>query len=88
MHHFLNIYLREGDLITVSETPRDLPLCNTDHITLTVVYTVVILVTSCITACTLQTPGKLHMCNNVPYFSIDKAHLMYNAHPKLFRHSF
>ena len=24
----------------------------------------------------------------VPYFSIDNAHLMYNAHPKLFRHSF
>ena len=24
----------------------------------------------------------------VPYFSIDKVHLMYNAHPKLFRHSF
>jgi hypothetical protein len=24
----------------------------------------------------------------LPYFSIDKAHLMYNAHPKLFRHSF
>ena len=23
-----------------------------------------------------------------PYFSIDNAHLMYNAHPKLFRHSF
>jgi hypothetical protein len=24
----------------------------------------------------------------VPYFSIDNAHLMYNAHPKFFRHSF
>ena len=24
----------------------------------------------------------------LPYFSIDNAHLMYNAHPKLFRHSF
>ena len=24
----------------------------------------------------------------IPYFSIDNAHLMYNAHPKLFRHSF
>jgi hypothetical protein len=24
----------------------------------------------------------------IPYFSIDKAHLMYNAHPRLFRHSF
>ena len=65
MHHFLNIYLREGDLIIVSETPRDLPLCNIDHITLTVVYTVVILVTSCMTACTLQIPGKLRMCNKV-----------------------
>ena len=26
--------------------------------------------------------------SKVPYFSIDKAHVMYNAHPKLFRHSF
>ena len=25
---------------------------------------------------------------NIPYFSIDNAHLKYNAHPKLFRHSF
>jgi hypothetical protein len=25
---------------------------------------------------------------HLPYFSIDNAHLMYNAHPKLFRHSF
>jgi hypothetical protein len=25
---------------------------------------------------------------NLPYFSIDKTHLMYNAHPKLFWHSF
>jgi hypothetical protein len=24
----------------------------------------------------------------LPYFSIDNAHLIYNAHPKLFRHSF
>jgi hypothetical protein len=24
----------------------------------------------------------------IPYFSIDNAHLMYNPHPKLFRHSF
>ena len=24
----------------------------------------------------------------IPYFSIDNAHLMCNAHPKLFRHSF
>ena len=24
----------------------------------------------------------------IPYFSIDNAHLMYNAHPKLFRNSF
>ena len=24
----------------------------------------------------------------IPYFSIDNAYLMYNAHPKLFRHSF
>ena len=24
----------------------------------------------------------------LPYFSIDNADLMYNAHPKLFRHSF
>ena len=24
----------------------------------------------------------------LPYFSIDNAHLMYNAHTKLFRHSF
>jgi hypothetical protein len=26
--------------------------------------------------------------SKVQYFSIDNAHLMYNAHPKLFRHSF
>jgi hypothetical protein len=26
--------------------------------------------------------------NILPYFSIDNAHLMYNAHPKLFLHSF
>ena len=25
---------------------------------------------------------------HVPYFSVDNTHLMYNAHPKLFRHSF
>jgi hypothetical protein len=25
---------------------------------------------------------------DIPYFSIDNAHLMYNAHLKLFRHSF
>ena len=25
---------------------------------------------------------------HLPYFSIDNAHLMYNAHPKLFRHYF
>jgi hypothetical protein len=24
----------------------------------------------------------------IPYFTIDNAHLMYKAHPKLFRHSF
>jgi len=24
----------------------------------------------------------------LPYFSLDNAHLMYNAHPKLFRHCF
>ena len=27
-------------------------------------------------------------CCKLPYFSIDNAHLMYNAHPELFRHSF
>jgi len=26
--------------------------------------------------------------STLPYFSIDNTHLMYNAHPKLFRHSF
>jgi hypothetical protein len=26
--------------------------------------------------------------DKLPYFSIDNAHLMYNAHHKLFRHSF
>jgi hypothetical protein len=26
--------------------------------------------------------------NYIQYFSIDNAHLMYNAHPRLFRHSF
>jgi hypothetical protein len=25
---------------------------------------------------------------HIPYFLVDNAHLMYNAHPKLFRHSF
>jgi hypothetical protein len=25
---------------------------------------------------------------NIPYFSIDNAHLMYNAHPKFFRNFF
>jgi len=65
MHYFLNIYLREGDLIIASETPRDLPLCNTDQITPTMVYTAAILVTSCVATCTLQTTGKLHMPNNV-----------------------
>jgi len=64
MHNFLNIYLREGDLIIASETPRDLPLCSTDQVTPIVVYTAVILVTSCIATCTLQTPGKVHMPNN------------------------
>ena len=29
-----------------------------------------------------------YMVINIPHFSIDNAHLMYNAHPKLFRHSF
>jgi hypothetical protein len=24
----------------------------------------------------------------IPYFSVHNVHLMYNAHPKLFRHSF
>jgi hypothetical protein len=31
---------------------------------------------------------KLSCQHKIPYFSIDNAHLMYNAHPKLFRHSF
>ena len=31
---------------------------------------------------------RYQMKNYILYFSIDKAHLMYNAHPKLFRHSF
>jgi hypothetical protein len=26
--------------------------------------------------------------SKLPYFSIDKAHLIYNAHPQIFRHSF
>jgi hypothetical protein len=26
--------------------------------------------------------------NDIPYFSIDNAHLLYKAHPKLFRHFF
>jgi hypothetical protein len=26
--------------------------------------------------------------NVIPYFSIDNAHLVYNTHPILFRHSF
>jgi hypothetical protein len=32
----------------------------------------------------------IYICihTHIPYFSIDNAHLMYNTHPKLFRHSF
>jgi hypothetical protein len=37
------------------------------------------------TVSNLQTNSLLASCkNNIPYFSIDKAHLMYNANPKLF----
>ena len=35
--------------------------------------------------------GMLHTKisnHNIPYLSIDNAHLMYNVHPKLFQHSF
>jgi hypothetical protein len=32
--------------------------------------------------------GQWTLREEVPYFSIDNAHLMYNAHQKLFRHSF
>ena len=35
--------------------------------------------------CRIRTEQELR---ELPYFSIDNAHLMYNAHPKLFRHSF
>jgi len=31
--------------------------------------------------------GRRRVETTVPYFSIDNAHLMYNAHPKVFRHS-
>jgi hypothetical protein len=30
----------------------------------------------------------IHEIFHLSYFSIDNAHLLYNAHPKLFRHSF
>ena len=33
-------------------------------------------------------PTRCTNVSNLPYFSIDNLHLMYNAHPKLFRHSF
>ena len=37
----------------------------------------------------VETELRLHtLATILPYFSIDNAHLMYNAHPKLFRHSF
>jgi hypothetical protein len=32
--------------------------------------------------------STLNNFSKLPYFSIDNANLMYNAHPKLFRHSF
>ena len=35
-----------------------------------------------------NTQGNESSSVHIPYFSIDNAHLMYNAHPKLFRHSF
>jgi hypothetical protein len=31
---------------------------------------------------------RISLFPNLQYFSIDNAHLMYNAHPKLFQHSF
>ena len=31
---------------------------------------------------------NIHQAQLLPYFWIDNAHLMYNAHPKLLRHSF
>ena len=31
---------------------------------------------------------EIYVDLKIPYFSIDNAHLMYNAHAKLFRHSF
>ena len=36
----------------------------------------------------IPTTTETVMLNRLPYFSIDNAHLMYNAHPKLLRHSF
>jgi hypothetical protein len=51
-------------------------------------------ITRCVET-TEHTIVTLHMRCNVnfninltPYFSIDNAHLIYNAHPKHFRHSF
>jgi hypothetical protein len=35
----------------------------------------------------VATGGKM-ILKYIPYFSIDNARLMYNAHPKLFGHSF
>jgi hypothetical protein len=32
--------------------------------------------------------NESQLSKELPYFSIDNAHLIYNVHPKLFRHSF
>jgi hypothetical protein len=37
---------------------------------------------------TSMVTGHKNIRFKIPYFSIDNAHLMYNANPKLFRHSF
>jgi hypothetical protein len=37
---------------------------------------------------TFSVQENVYVVIRLPYFSIDKAHLMYNVHPKFFRHSF
>jgi hypothetical protein len=66
MHNFLNIYFRKRD--QTNNWIRDttwfaIMQCWPSH--MTVVYTAVILVTSCMITCSLQTPAKLHIRNNV-----------------------
>jgi hypothetical protein len=65
MHHFLNICFRKREQANwIRDTTWfAIMQCWPSHMTF--VYTAVILVTSCMTTCSLQTPAKLHIRNNV-----------------------